>query len=361
MPVETPRPAKTPHDLALGTTFPARLLNALPGGWRRRHLIRASGGETEPEGSALTERFRSARKVLLAWPSDPVSILLAFPAARSLVDVLPAGTECLHLCEASCASLVQGLFPNAVLVWDAPRLAWHDAATKVLTRNLRGFAPDITVAFSVAHYPTVLQAALRASGARVRIGWDGATNAPFVNASLSAEGATPLAARFFRCLDLWRYAGFAPRTQWTWLRPDTGRHEEAVREWETRRADPGSTWLFVQDAADIDALDADLFEELRARIAAREPGRFTLGAVLWNPSRKPVERRGGWMDAPVFNEADFSALLAALDGTRGVIGFHGFALHFASLVEVRCVALLKPSEGVYDATGLNPLFEAERL
>jgi hypothetical protein len=348
-------------DLTMGTRLPARLLNAFPSGWKRRHVIRASALDPEPEGFSFTDHFRDARRLLLAWPADPTGILVAFPAARALVDVLPPGTECVHLCESSCSALVQGLFPNAVLEWKGGELAWHDRAMKTLVRNLRAFAPDITVTFAQSAYPTVLQAGLRASGARARVGWEGALEEPFINTSLRPDPATPLAARYFQCLDLWRYAGFAPRGQWTHLQPDTGRHAEALREWEAKRAVPESTWLFVQDAAKVDALDAELFESLHEKIRLREPGRFTLGAVLWNPSRKPISRQGKWLDAPVFNESDFSALLAALDGSRGVIGYHSFALHFASLVETRCVAMLDPSESLYDASELNPMFEVDWL
>jgi hypothetical protein len=353
--------AKPLPDLTLGTRFPARLLNVFPAGWKRRHLIRGSGVNPDAEGFSFTDHFRGARRILIAWPADPTEILVAFPAARALVDVLPPGTECVHLCEASCSALVQGLFPNAMLAWNDAELAWHDPALKMLVRDLRAFAPDITIAFTRSHYPTVLQAVLRASGAKARVGWDGAVETPFVNTSLRSDPATPLAARYFQGLDLWRYAGFSPRGQWTHLQPDTGRHAEALREWEAKRAAPESTWLFVQDAANVDALDAELFETLHERIRIREPGRFTLGAVLWNPGLKPVSRQGKWLDAPVFNESDFSALLAALDGSRGVIGYHCFALHFASLVETRCVALLDPSESLYDASVLNPLFEVEWL
>ena len=355
------RPATSGTAPVLGTRFPARLLNAFPAGWKRRHLIRGSDGADEASGFAFTDHFRTARRVLLAWPDDPVEILQAFPAARALVDVLPEGAECVHLCEASGAALVQGLFPNAVLTWNGPRPAWHDAATATLIRNLRAFAPDIAVIWTQSPYPLVLQAVIRAAGARLRIGWEDALDEAFANTRLRPDPATPRPSRFFQALDLWRYAGFTPRGRWTHLQPDTGRHDVALREWDAKRARPETTWLFVQDAARIDALDAELFETLHEKIAARESERFTLGAVLWNPELKPVSRQGRWIDAPVFNEADFSSLLAALDGTRGAIGYHSFALHFASLVETRVIGLLDPSEALHDATGINPLFEVEWL
>lgn len=351
--------AKPLPDLALGARFPARLLNAFPAAWKLRHLVRQSGGEAEAGERNFPGHLRGARRLLVAWPADPIEILMAYPAARALIEVLPAGSECMHLCETGTSALVQGLFPNAVFEWRAGTLAWHDAATRAMVSNLRAFGPDITVTFSQAPYPSILQAALRASGAGIRIGWEGAMSAPFANARLKPDAATPLPARFFGGLELWRYAGFAPHRRWTHLAPDTGRHDAAVREWEAKRAVPETTWLFVQDAARIEALDGDLYQELHRRISLREEGRFTLGAVLWNPSLKPVSRQGAWLDAPVFNEADFSSFLAAVDGARGAIGFHSFALHFASLIETRVVALLDPSESLYDATGLNPLFEVE--
>jgi ADP-heptose:LPS heptosyltransferase len=351
--------AKPLPDLTLGTRFPTRLLNAFPPAWKLRHLIRRSGGDKEPAGFGYTEFLQGARRLLLAWPSDPIEILAAYPAARALVEVLPPDSECVHLCEVSCSALVQGLFPNAVLEWKAQTLAWHDASVRALVGNLRAFAPDVTVTLSQTRYPAVLQAVLRASGARLRVGWEGATEAPFVNTLLKPDPTTPLVARFFRCLDLWTYAGFSPSRRWTHLSPDTGRHEAALREWEAKRAAPETTWLFVQDASRVEALDEDLYEQLARRVGLRGEERFTLGAVLWNPEMKPISRQGAWLDAPVFNEADFSSFLAALDGARGAVGFHSFALHFASLVETRVLALLDPSESLPDATGLNPLLEVD--
>lgn len=344
----------------MGTRFPARVLNAFPSAWKRRHLVRESGGEREPDGFSFTGHLRNARRVLMAWSDDAIEILQAFPAARALVDALPPGTECIHLCEARDAALVQGLFQNAVITWRRETLAWHDQPVRSFVAELKAFAPDITITFALGPYPMVLQAALRAGGARARIAWDTAVQPPFANTRLQSDTNSPRAARFFQCLDLWRYAGFTPRGQWTHLQPDGGRHEAAVREWEAKRAAPETTWLYVQDAANITALDGALFESLQEKIRAREDGRFTLGAVLWNPGMKPVARQGQWLDAPVFNESDFSDLLAALDGARGVIGGHSFALHFASLVDVRVVALLDDASARHDASGLNPRFEAER-
>ncbi len=354
----SPVAPKALPDLTLGTRFPTRMLNAFPAAWKRGHLVKATGGEHERESFAFTAHLRATRRLLLAWPDNDIEILQAFPAARALVDGLPPHTECVHVCEASRAALVQGLFPHPVLTWQRETLAWHDDAMRDLVASLKAFAPDTTVTFALTPCPTIVQAALRASGARARIGWESATGAPFANTRLRADDATPYAARFFQCLDLWRYAGFTPRGHWACLLPDVGRHEEALREWQVRRATPETTWLFVQDAATVNALDAALFESLHARISARESGPFTLGAVLWNPMRKVVARQGAWLDAPVFNETDFSALLAALDGARGVIGFHSFALHVASLTDVRVLALLKETESRHDASGLNPKFEA---
>jgi hypothetical protein len=351
--------AKPLPELTLGLRFPKRLLNFFPSGWKRRHLIAASGGEHEPDGFAFTEHLRASRRILLAWSDDAVEILQAFPAARALIDALPPQTECIHLCEARNAALVSGLFSNAVVTYSRETLAWHEDAVQTLVSDLRAFAPEITLTLTQSPYPMVLQAALRASGARARISWEEASSAPFANTRLQSESATPRAARFFQCLDLWRYAGFTPRGLWTHLQPDVGRHEEALREWEVKRAAPETTWLYVQDAANINVLEAGLFERLSETIRTRESGRFTLGAVLWNPDFKPISRQGQWLDAPVFNEADFSALLAALDGARGVIGSQSFALHFASLVDVRVVALLDASQSRHNAAGLNPQFEVE--
>ena len=351
--------AKPLPDLTLGTRLPTRLLNAFPAAWKRNHLIRECGGDKEPESFGFTDHLRAARRLVFAWPVDPIEILAAYPAARALAEALPPDSEFASLCEASSAALVQGLFPGAVLEWKASTTAWHDPSVRTLVGDLRRFAPEVVLVFSQTRYPAVLQAALRASGARLRVGWEGATEAPFVNALLRPDRAMPLAARFFRALDLWAYAGFTPGRHWTFLAPDTGRHESALREWESKRAAPETTWLFVQDASRVHSLDGDLYEELTRRVALRGEERFTLGAVLWNPAMKPVSRQGAWLDAPVFNETDFSAFLAALDGARGVVGFHSFALHFASLIETRALALLDPSESSYDVTGMNPLFEVD--
>jgi|GEM_PF-6581615 len=351
--------AKPLPEGTLGTGFPTRLLNLFPAGWKRNHLIEASGGAADGESFAFTESLQAARRLILAWSDDAIEILQAFPAARALVDALPEGVEVAHLCEANDTALVQGLFPGVAFAWRRETLAWHDDPVRHLVADLRAFAPDITVTFAQGPYPIVLQAVLRASGARARVSWETAVGAPFANTRLQSDTSTPRAARFFQCLDLWRYAGFTPRGQWTHLQPDTGRHEEALREWEVKRAVPENTWLFVQDAGNLTTLDDALFDSLKEKIGRRETGRFTLGAVLWNPQLKPVSRQGQWLDAPVFNETDFSALLAALDGARGAIGFHSFALHFASLVETRVVALLRADESRHDASGLNPLFEVE--
>jgi hypothetical protein len=351
--------AKPLPDLTLGTRWPTRLLNAFPAAWKRNHLVRESGGEKEPESFGFTGFLQGARRLVLAWPTDPVEILMAYPAAHALVGTLPPGSECAHVCESANAALMQGLFPGAVFEWKASALAWHDPSVRALVNDLRAFAPEAAVIFSRSRYPAVLQAALRASGARLRVGWEGASEEPFVNTLLKADPATPLPARFFRAIDLWGYAGFPTSRRWTHLSPDTGRHEAALREWEAKRAAPETTWLFVQDATRIEALDGDLYEELARRVALRGEEGFTLGAVLWNPGMKPVSRQGAWLDAPVFNETDLSSFLAALDGARGAVGFHSFALHFASLVETRVLALLDPSESLFDATGLNPMLEVD--
>lgn len=348
-----------PSGLILGTRFPQRLLNALPQGWKQRHLLRKSAAARGGNGLHFSEDLRKARKVLFAWPDRQEEILLAFPAARELLDALPPGTECVHLCETGGHALVQGLFPNAVLEWNVRQLAWHDPPLRALVKGLRAFSPDIAVLFSHAPCPVSLQAVLRASGAKVRVGWEGAVDASYVNARLESDPSTPLAARFFQCLKLWRYAGFAPRERWVRIQPDTGRHLEALEEWDAKRATPETTWLYVQDAAAGRPLNAELFEFLHGRVRAREPDKFTLGAVIWNPAGGDVPREGPWLDAPVFGEPDFSSMLAALDGARGVIAYNGFGLHFASLAEVRCLALLKPDEAVYDSSRLNPLFEVE--
>ena len=350
------RPLTLP-DPTLGTRFPARLLNLMPPAWKHGHLIRGSGREETP--FALGAQLRDARRVVIAWPDDPVEIVTGFPAAHALVEVLPRDTDCVHLCEADSAPLVQGLFPGAVLTWRRSELAWHDPAVRTLREGLKAFAPDLVLAWSQRHLPLVLQAVLRSGGAGLRLGWEGAVDAPFANLRLRPDPASPACASYFRALDLWRHAGFGPRTVWPRLQPDTVRHDAALQEWRGKRAQPSSTWLLALDAETTTTLDAERFEDLTRRLRARGEGDATLGAVLWNPDRNPVTREGPWLDAPVFNETDHTALLAALDGVRGVIGPHGFALHFAALSEAPVIALLDASESRYDASGLNPRFEVE--
>jgi hypothetical protein len=357
-------------DLTLGKRFPRMLLNFFPKGWKRRRLVEQSGGDQEPADLDFSDHFRSTRKLLLAWPERPEEILLAFPAARALFEALAADTDCLHLCEARTSGLVQGLFPGAVVEWKDSETAWHEPAMQTLARNLRAYAPDTLLILSQTSYPTVLQAVLRSTRAPVRIGWEGAVGAPFANARLSAEASTALPARGFQALALWRYAGFSPREEWMRIQSDEEARLLAANEWIHKRAAPENTWLYVHEVVPGPskngrgvpagrALDDALFSYLEEKVAAREVPGFTLGAVLWNPAGLDVPRAGAWLDAPIFNESDFPGLLSVLEGARGAIAFNGFGLHFASLVETRCIALLKPGEALYDASGVNKMFEAE--
>lgn len=350
-------------DLALGKRYPTRLLNLLPKAWRRHHLETKSRPPEDPETSgefSFTDHFRDARRLLIAWPERAEDILVAFPAARALVEALPEGTECAHLCEARQASLVQDLFQGTVLEWRDSEIAWHEPAMQHLTRSLTAVAPDTVLVLAQDPYPLVLQAALRAARARAVIGWEGAISAPYANIRLSAEAGTPRAARCFQALGLWRYAGLTPREDWTRLQPDPARARSAADVWARHRAAPETTWLYVHDVQDANRpLDAALHARLEERIRARDGGAFTLGALLWNPWNRQVAREGAWLDAPVFGESDLGGLLALLDGTRGVAAFQGFGLHFAALADTRVLALLKRNEAGYDSSGLNPLFETE--
>ncbi len=353
-------------DLTLGKHFPQRLLNFFPKTWKRDHLVQKSGGNHEAQDLNFSEHFRSARKMILAWPERPEEILLAFPAARALLDALSPETEYLHLCESKSAALVQGLVPGTVAEWKDSEIAWYAPVVQTLVRNLRAFAPDTILILSQTPYPTVLQAALHATHAPVRIGWESAVGAPFINTRLQAESTTPLAARGFQSVGLWRYAGFNPREDWTRIQSDEESRLLSANEWVHKRAAPENTWLYVHEVMPGPKgtvagrrLDSALFAFLEEKIAAREVPGFTLGAVLWNPGDLDVTREGAWLDAPIFNESDFPALLSVLEGARGAIGFNGFGLHFASLVEVRCLALLKQDEALYDATGMNKMFEVE--
>jgi hypothetical protein len=346
-------------DLTLGKRFPRMLLNFFPRDWKRRHLVEKSGGDHEPEDLDFSEHFRSTRKLVLAWPARPEEILLAFPAARALFDSLAADTDCLHVCEARSSALVQGLFPGVVVEWKDSETAWYEPAMQSLARNLRAYGPDTLLILSQTPYPTVLQAVLRATRAPVRIGWENAVGAPFANTRLVADASTALPARGFQCLGLWRYAGFAPREEWMRIQSDEETRLLSANEWAHKRAAPENTWLYVHEVAAGRSLDDALFSYLEEKIAAREVPGFTLGAVLWNPGGLDVPRAGAWLDAPIFNESDFPGLLSVLEGARGAIAFNGFGLHFASLVETRCLALLKPDEALYDASGVNKMFEAE--
>jgi hypothetical protein len=350
-------------ELALGKRFPLRLLNLLPKAWKRRHLeaeSRPDEGADEPGEFSFTDHFRDARRLLIAWPERAEDILVAFPAARALVEALPAGTECAHLCEARQSPLLQDLFQGTVLEWKDSEIAWHEPAMHELVRSLKALAPDTVLVLGQDPYPLVLQAALRASRARARIGWEGSVSAPYANTRLAAEADTPRAARCFQALGLWRYAGFAPREDWTRLQPDPVRSLTAADLWARHRAAPENTWLYVHDAQDSNRpLDAALYARLEEALRARDGSAFTLGALLWNPWNRAIPREGPWLDAPVFGESDLGGLLAMLDGARGVAAFHGFGLHFASLAEVRVLALLRRDEAGYDASGLNPLFEVE--
>ena len=354
-----PKPPKRLPDLTLGKKFPRLLLNFFPKKWKRNHLVEKSGGAHEPRELSFVEHFRTARKFILAWPERPEEILLAFPAARALFNALPEESEYLHLCEAKNAALVQGLFPGTLVEWKESEIAWHEPKVKSLVKNLRAFAPDTILMLGYSPYPTVLQAALRATEAPVRIAWESAAGEPFANTRLQADEATPLAARGFQCLSLWRYAGYAPREEWMRIQGDSESGLETAERWARKRASPENTWLYIHDASSGRPLDDRLFSALEEKISARDVPGFTLGAAIWNPDNKDVPREGGWLNAPLFIESDLPGLLGVLEGARGTLAYHSFGLHFASLLEVRCLALLKPEEALYDASSVNKLFEVE--
>jgi hypothetical protein len=358
MPEEKRLPRRLP-DLALGKKFPRVLLNFFPRSWKRAHLVEKSGGAHEPREIAFADHFRAARKMILAWPERPEEILTAFPSARALLDALPEETEYLHLCEAKDSALVQGLFPHAVVEWKDNEIAWHEPEMQSLVRDLRDFGPDTVLILGHSSYPTVLQAVLRATLAPVRIAWESAAGEPFVNTTLQADVSTPLAARGYQCLGLWRHAGFTPREDWMRIQSDPDSRLEMAERWARKQAAPENSWLYVHDAGSGRPLDDALFSFLEEKISERDVPGFTLGALIWNPSGREVPRTGGWLSAPLFMESDLPRMLGVLDGARGAVAYQGFGLHFASLVEVRCLALLKEGEAIYDASGVNKLFEVE--
>jgi hypothetical protein len=362
-------------DLTLSKRFPQRLLNFFPKTWKHDHLVEKSGGAREPEEFSFQDHLKNTRKILIAWPERREEILLAFPSARALCEAVSGDTEWIHLCEAKTSALVQDLFPGTIIEWRDSEIAWHEPKFQTLVHGLAGLAPDTVWMLSQVPYPVVLQAALRATHAPMRIGWEGGVGAPFANTRLQADAATPIAARGYQALGLWRYAGFTPREEWMRIQADPDSRLAAADDWAHKRATPENTWLYVHDVGPGvrkgskkglhkgtltgRPLDEELFAFLEEKIAAREVPGTVLGAVLWNPTGAVVARSGAWLDAPIFNESDLPALLAVIEGARGVIGFNGFSLHFASLVEVRGLALLKRDEALYDCSAINKWFETE--
>ncbi len=342
--------------------MPHRLLHAMPGAWKRRYLLRQSGGIQGCDAFNLAERLKKTQRLLVAWPTRAEDMLLAVPAVKSLREALGEGVVFGHLAEAALGPFLSGLFPGVPLIaWDQGSLAWHEPAVQNCLASLRAFNPDTALGL-LDPFPPVLQALVKASGAGVRIAIDPKhVSWPYANVRIASDPSAPLAGRYFQPLGLWRYAGFPAEERWSRIQPDDSQRKAVAENWAASGSAPEQTWLYLHATASGPALDPGLHALLREKIQKREQGNFALGLLHWNSSGEELQREGVWRESPLLTADGLGALLGIMDGARGVVAFQGPALHFASLAEVPCLALLRKEEKAYDVSPWNPLFAVSEV
>ncbi len=341
--------------LTLGNRLPYRFLEILPQSWKHRYLLRQSGGDVDCGVFDLSKKLQALRRLLIVWPERVEEMLLAVPTVKALSEALGNGATCAHFAEVRTVPFLSGLFPAAPLVgWDRGSLAWHEPAVQTALASLRAFHPDAAICW-LNPFPSVLQAVVKASGAGIRIAFESVGTWPYANVEMAPDAENPLPARYFHCLALWRYAGFSPQEKWARIQSDAEQRRDAADKWAGALAQPEQTWLYLH-LSDGQDLDDALHAQLSLCLQAHEAAGFRLGWVEWAAAASgPGE--GAWRGAPSLQASGWSNLLALIEGVRGVLAFQGAALHFASLAEVRCLALLRRSEAAYDASRWNRLFQ----
>lgn len=347
-------------DLALGKRWPHRLLQAMPLSWKRRYLLRQSGGELGCESFDLTGHLRNSRRFLLVWPERGEDLLSAFPALLALRAAIGKDAVYLNLCSSEMAAQVADLFPEEqILSWSREDLAWHEPSLKAVTESARVFSPQTSINL-MRSCPSVIKAVVKASGAELRMAVDGQDDWPYVNMRVQGETDSPLAGHYFQLLNPWRYAGFAVREQWPSLPSDAGQQQDAAITWADSGALPEQTWLYLHDASDkTRPLDDDLYSWLWEKIQMREPEEAAIAMAVVNSPDKSVAREGKWRSIPILKAAGLSGFSSLVSLARGVAAFQGEGLHLASLSDVRCLAFLRREEARYDVSNWNPLFEVE--
>ncbi len=346
-------------DLALGKRWPHNLLQMFPAGWKRRYLLRKSGGDTASPVFNLTESLNTAKRFLLIWPERAEDVLLAFPAMRVLRETTGTDSVYAHLCRADLTPLIADLFPGEQLLsWTREDLAWHEPAVQSEAESLRTFSPDISINL-MRPSPTVIKALVKASGAPLRMAVDDG-DAAYANLRVKAEPDSSLASLYFQFLNSWRYAGLNPQEHWPRLPFDADERQDAAEAWAASGASPERTWLYVYNPEDTaHPLDDDLYVWLWEKIQTRESSEVFMGLVVLNAPNNLVARDGKWRDVPVVKSSRLSSFSSIVDMARGVAAFQGPGLHIASLTDVRCLAFLKREESAYDVSDLNKMFTVE--
>jgi hypothetical protein len=347
-------------DLALGKRWPHRLLQAMPLSWKRRYLLRQSGGELGCESFDLTGHLRNSRRFLLVWPERGEDLLSAFPALLALRAAIGRDAVYLHLSTSDMTALVADLFPEEqILSWSRKNLAWHEPSLKAVTESARVFSPQTSINL-MPSCPSVLKAVVKASGAELRMAVDGRDDWPYVNMRVQWKTDSPLAGHYFQLLNPLRYAGFTVREQWPSLPSDADRRRNAAKTWADSGSLPEQTWLYLHDALDeTRPLDDDLYSWLWEKIQMREPEEVAIAMAVLNPPDKPVAREGKWRNVPILKTEGLSGFPSLVSLARGVAAFQGVGLHLSALSDVRCLAFLRREEARYDVSNWNPLFEVE--
>jgi len=346
-----------PPDLALALHGPRRLLQLFPASWKRNYLLRHSGGREDTGRLSLPDQLLAAKRILIVWPERGEDLLMAFPAIESLRRVAGEDAVFAHLAPSELNWLLADFFPaGQILSWTREGLAWHAPAVQALVDSLQTFSPEMSINL-MDPCPSVLRAAVRASGAQLRLAMESTPTWPYANIRVQTESETPLAGRYFRILDSWRYAGFEPSEQWPVLPVEAEQRQDGEEAWKLSGAAPESTWLFAHDVADVSrTLDDDLYEQVWEQIQSADSGEVSIALALLNAPSQGIGREGRWRDVPLLKASGLLEFSALAGLARGVAAFQGIPLHIASFSDVRCLALLREDETAYDTSAWNKAF-----